>query len=251
MSDTVQLAGASVAGRHHQLAGRNNQDAFAWERGREGLAAVVCDGCGSARHSEVGAQLCARLLARELAAGVDRGGDPADDGFWRAALDEVLAVLGRLARALGDVGEQLLCTAVGAVVTREAARAFSIGDGLIVWNGNPTVLGPFAGNAPPYLGYALLGGPPALVLHPPQAASELRSIALGTDGAAALLDLAAARFPGSDELVGPIESNWTDDRIFTNPDHLRRRLRRLARDVGREPGLLADDATLVVIRRAP
>ena len=58
-----QLAFATVAGRMHHLSGRNNQDAYAWTQGPGGLIAVVCDGCGSGPHSEVGAQVGARLVA--------------------------------------------------------------------------------------------------------------------------------------------------------------------------------------------
>src|SRR5439155_16598404 len=89
-----QLAGATVAGRLHHVSGRNNQDAFAWAQSPGGLVAVVCDGCGSAPHSEVGAQLGARLVAKTLALQLAQGGDPAGDDFWLAARAEVLRTLG-------------------------------------------------------------------------------------------------------------------------------------------------------------
>ncbi len=52
-----QIAAGSVTGQRHLAARRNNQDAFAWWSGRDGLVAVVCDGCSGGAHSEVGAKL--------------------------------------------------------------------------------------------------------------------------------------------------------------------------------------------------
>src|SRR5215467_2985954 len=59
-----EIAGGSVTGRAHVAAGRNNQDAFCWASDADGLVAVVCDGCSSGPHNEVGAQLGARLFVQ-------------------------------------------------------------------------------------------------------------------------------------------------------------------------------------------
>jgi hypothetical protein len=264
-----QIASGTVAGRMHQLSGRNNQDALAWATTPKGLVAVVCDGCGSSPHSEVGAQLGARLVAKTLAVQLARGADPTKEDFWQAARTEVLETLGGLAGVLGGnpvdaVADYLLFTAIGAVITPEFARCFASGDGLITVNGKATVIGPFPDNAPPYLAYALFdesGDKYKFELQPPLPTAQLESLVLGTDGAAALLDLEAAKVPGRDEPVGPFPQLWTDDRVFDNADFLRRRLSLLARDAARpdwegkelrvDPGLLGDDATLIVIRRPP
>jgi len=264
-----QLAGGTVAGRMHTISGRNNQDAFAWASTPQGFVAVVCDGCGSSPHSEVGAQLGARLVAKTMAVQLSRGESPESPAFWQSARTEVLETLGGLAGVLGGnpvdaVADYLLFTAIGAVITETSARCFSAGDGLIAVNGRPVVIGPFPDNAPPYIAYALFeegGDKYRFDLHDSIPTSELQSLVLGTDGAAELLEVEGDNLPGRDEPVGAFSQLWTDDRIFDNPDYLRRRLHLIARDAARpdwdgrelrtDPGLLGDDATLIALRRAP
>ena len=54
------------AGKSTARVGRNNQDAHAFSVCDERILALVCDGCGSGRYSEVGAQIGARLLLAAL-----------------------------------------------------------------------------------------------------------------------------------------------------------------------------------------
>jgi hypothetical protein len=91
-------------------------------------------------------------------------------------------------------------------------------------------LGPFPGNAPPYLGYGLLGDGPRFAVHRALPAADLGAVLLGTDGAA--------------ELSGPLSRLSEDDRCFRNRDAIRRRLTLLDRE-----SALEDDTTVVVIRR--
>jgi hypothetical protein len=243
-----QVAGGSVPGRRHRMAGRNNQDAFAWAASDGGLVAVVSDGCGSGPHSEVGAQIGARLVVRG-ALRLARAGLGGADLLERLR-GHVLHDLRRMAAAMRGpeaggahlsrvVADYFLFTLVGLLVAGDTAITFSLGDGLIVVDGAPTRLGPFADNQPPYLGYGLLPGSdgPRFQLHHQVPAQRLGSALLATDGVAeAMLDDA----PGSD-LLGPF---WTDDRIFRNADMIRRRLTVVDRQQR-----LADDSTLVVVRR--
>jgi hypothetical protein len=236
-----QVAGGSVTGRAHAVLGRGNQDAFAWIDG-DALVAVVCDGCSSGRHSEVGAHLGARLVATAIARDVAAGADVGRLDFWEEVRAAVLGELLRLARAMGDdlarvVEEFFLFTAVGAVLAPDRAALFSVGDGLVVVNGAATRLGPFPDNEPPYLAYGLLAEEgPRFLLHAVPPVDSLHSLLVGSDGAADLAD------------HGPLDEFWTEDRCFANPDVVRRRLTVLARPRAADPGL-ADDATLVVVRR--
>ena len=212
-----ELASASVCGRDHQRVGRNNQDALAVERGARHLVLVVADGCGSSPGSEVGARLGARLVAaallrrleprvEDMAAAGSLPSKPAGDAAVRGldaalalARADVLSQLGALARGLcalpvpdhrclaAAVREQLLFTLVGAVVGPEETVLFALGDGLLALNDRSFPLGPFPGNQPPYLGYALLpqalhGFSPEelqLQIHARSPTHELRSLALG------------------------------------------------------------------------
>ena len=227
LAGTFQIAGGGVIGRDHARAGRNGQDAFAWGAREGALAAVVTDGCSSGPHSEVGAKLGARLLLDALL----------DGGGWDEVNARALARLRAVGEALGGVTEELvhdylLFTAIAIVVRDDLTTIVAAGDGLAAVNGARILLGPYPGNAPPYLGYALLGEAPGCLLAPVVeiATPELSSALLATDGAAEL----------------ELAELWRDDASFTNPDQVRRRLTL----IGRERGL-ADDTSVVVLRRRP
>ena len=257
-----ELAAATVLGREHARAGRNNQDAF-WARASgHGLVAVVADGCGSGAQSELGAQLGARRTVEGALALLAEGVGVDSPLFLPRLEADVLCFLKALWGELGEkaLGEALLFTLVGAVVTPAHVLVFSAGDGVWALNGEVHPLGPFPNNAPPYLAYGLLKpGAVSLKAQALRPTAEVESLLLGTDGAADLGGLAAARLPERDEPVGPLSQFWSEDRYFTNPDSLRRRLALLnreavradfpARRIERVPGLLSDDTTLVVLRR--
>lgn len=264
------VAAGSVPGRNHLMAGRNNQDAFLVRRSENSnrLVAVVCDGCTSGAESGVGAVLGSRIIVESLL----RTESLPIESALETARQDAEAQFRILAHATGArlsvaVNELFLFTVVGFVVTSGRTWVFSIGDGAYAVNGELTQLGPFAGNEPPYLAYALV--PSALkqdashLLHfqinATLPTNELQSLLIGTDGT---LDLVAAQdraIPGTDERVGPLSQFWTDGRYFRNPDMVRRQLTRINRDVVRPDwrphslqrfrGLLPDDTTLVALRR--
>ena len=66
MNGEFEIAAGTVSGRDHRQAGKNNHDAYVFSSDASGTVAVVCDGCGSGRHSEVGAKIGARLVAGAL-----------------------------------------------------------------------------------------------------------------------------------------------------------------------------------------
>src|SRR5262249_45180233 len=145
----------------HALSGKANQDAYAWAVQGDVLVAAVCDGCGSSAHSEVGAwigvRLCTALLARRLA-----GGAALDERtLWDALREDVLSALRELATAMGGslartVTDCFLFTVVGLALVGERGCVFAAGDGIAAVDGAVTRLGPFPGNEPPYLAYALI-----------------------------------------------------------------------------------------------
>jgi len=259
----IQAAAGSITGADHMRAGKNNQDAWAVARTPAALVAVVADGCGSVPHSEVGAHLGAELVSSLLARALAKQPVTDPEGVRQtltAVQADVLAHLRLLAQGFMEplpavLGRYLLFTVVGALVTREFAAIFALGDGVIAWNQAVRTLGPFPGNEPPYLGYGLLApeaAPRPFTLECWGRTDDLVSLAIGTDGVADLLAHTRTPLPGRNEPLGEISQFWTDDRYFANPDALRRRLAQANRS-GPRPGagLLADDTTLVVLRRPP
>lgn len=237
-----EIAGGSVTGREHVAVGRNNQDAFCWSRTAEAVVAVVADGCGSGRHSEVGAQLGARLLTEALrarAASLDDA--PLEEGLERVRLD-MLAQLRVLGNAMGGsfsqvVSDYFLFTLLAFVVTPRTTTVFGIGDGVVTLDGEVSRL-EAPGNAPDYLGYGLVssdrgGGASRFLVHARRPTADVRHLLIATDGAGEIPDLAEF---------------WTSDRYFANPYTVGRRLVQMNRAV--RPGLLPDDTTLVVARPA-
>ncbi|MBI5544204.1 MAG: protein phosphatase 2C domain-containing protein [Deltaproteobacteria bacterium] len=241
MNRSFSISGGSVTGRHHVRAGHNNQDAFAWRTtASASLITAVCDGCSSGSHSEVGARLGSALLVQAVAQEL---GEASPLEIVERTQRRVLEELARIARAMCEedpeqealrrtVEETFLFTVVGVVLREDRAFAFTLGDGLLAVNGKVERLGPFPGNAPPYLGYGLCepdSGRWSLETRLLPSPTEIESLVIATDGAAGL-DLAPF---------------VTDPRVVANPDMVRRLLWQQARARN-----LDDDATLVVIRRA-
>lgn len=275
MHNQFEIAAGTITGRDHLMAGRGNQDAYATAATDDALVAVVSDGCGSSPHSEFGSRLLVRLLIRAildslLAYGPECGAI-VFPSFWEAIRVRALQDIGVIARSLGGrlsetVNDFLLATAVGAVIVPEATALFSIGDGIIGTNGHLTELGPFPGNAPPYLAYALIGSsleamdPDALKFKTvAYATPSVHSLVIGTDGVRDLIAAAEKPLPGKSEALGPLSQFWEQDRYFKNQDAIRRRLALANREavipdwhtrtIERHLPLLPDDTTLVVIRR--
>ena len=239
----VEIAGGTVTGREHVAIGRNNQDAFCWSATPDATVAVVADGCGSGRYSEVGAQLGARLLAEALRARASRFDDEAAPDVLERVRQDVLAQLRVLGNAMGGslsqvVSDYLLFTTLAFVVAPRLTTVFGIGDGVVCVNGRTTTL-TAENNEPAYLGYGLapsrLGdGVLPFVVHAQLPTAEVSALLVGTDG--------AAEVPSLSEF-------WESDRYYANPYNVGRRLVQIGRHA--TPGRLPDDTTLVVLRRRP
>lgn len=238
MVPAFAIAAGTLAGRHHAQAGRNNQDAFAWRRDERGLVAVVSDGCSSGSRSEVGAaigcQLVAQAVLDQLSCASPLEAVERSQAKVLESLEQLLAAMSGAQKGteafIGQVAAHFLFTVVGVAITSSRAWAFTLGDGLLAIDGLKQNLGSFPGNAPPYLGYALCGQSLAFEIRPLPSPADLRSVVLATDGAAAL------------DLAPFLE----DPRVFANPDMVRRLI-----FIQGKQRPLEDDATLVVIRRAP
>jgi Protein phosphatase 2C len=254
---TIKAATAAVTGARHLRMGRNGQDAAAAWTGAAASgvpvgAIAVCDGCGSSASSEVGARLAVRLVIAAAAARLQAGERPR--ALWDGVRAEVAATLARLVEAMaGDrpdereaaIREHFLFTVVAAAVAGDEVCVWAIGDGAYRLGERIRVLGPFADNQPPYLGYDLLGAPEAAHVEVRDARAGF--VLVATDG---VVELDAA-------LLDPAQLGA----VLDHPDGLRRRLAVLARGEDRidwdarravrTPAALQDDGAIAVLRWWP
>ena len=238
---------ATVTGARHLRVARNGQDAAAAASGPGWAAAVVCDGCSAGASSEVGARLGAAIVVAVLARRLAAGAQAAGDELWAGVQAELVAALAGLADRMGEdrvrtVVEHFLFTIVAVAATRDGTSVWAIGDGAYSFGrcGDTRVLGPFADNQPPYLGYALLGDAPRAQVELAPAGTQI--VAVATDGA---LDL------------GGDVARFAQPRYLDHADRARRELGVLAR--GREviewderrvvrTAELQDDCAVAVVR---
>lgn len=268
MEWNMTIATGSVAGSDHRRAGRNNQDASRVVQGDRTCVAIVSDGCGSHADSEVGAKLGVRMLGERLSRLASEEPQTFVDhlldvfGDTVQGLQQIVAAIGQSPKDL--VYESFLFTFVALVSSPDVTACVAIGDGVAFVNEARLPFESFVDNAPPYLGYAVLGeakrrlARDLKILHV-LPTKELRSFLIGTDGVDDLIAAEALTLPGKVELVGPIRQFWEDDRFFQNPDQVRRRLSLInqetiipdwdLRSLQKIGGRLKDDTTLVVGRR--
>lgn len=102
--------------------------------GEEVLIAIAADGAGSAARSQEGSELACEAAGTFF---VDRFSDHpgrqvlVEDAV--ACLEEIRATLHRVSLGANASMREYACTLVGAVVTRDLALAFQIGDGALVF----------------------------------------------------------------------------------------------------------------------
>jgi hypothetical protein len=123
---------ASAIGKNHLDTGLPCQDAFAYRLIGTTLVALVCDGAGSARRSELGAATCARQMVDRIAVRLESGVAPGalDAAAFAADVGAVRATLESLAIDNALELRDLACTLVGAVLDTAGGYLFHIGDGL-------------------------------------------------------------------------------------------------------------------------
>lgn len=272
------LADGTIIGQRHRETARNNQDASLVLRAKDGMVAVVADGCSSGKYSEVGARMGVQLTARSVADRIDCLNicKNSQNEFDVVAIEiahrlkswvDMYRLFGALSEEerCGLVRDHLLFTIVGVAITGKKLYLFNIGDGLVVVNGEIIRFGPFPDNAPPYIAYDLVSEYIDKDLIALSRRFKLRefpiedveSIMIGTDGLADFMERADCLVNGKNELVGPVTQFVTDDKYFKNPDNVRRRLAIVNRETHtiedgklvKRNGLLPDDTTLIAIRR--
>ncbi|MDR0606789.1 MAG: protein phosphatase 2C domain-containing protein [Candidatus Peribacteria bacterium] len=277
MVKQFEIAGASIPGTTHFKQGKNNQDFFYWLQTDDYVVALVSDGCGSTKYSEVGSRLLSMVFTNYLVKYLERNktreGEKLfnSDRWWEEVRQDVLTRIRLIAQEMGEdwreiLRDYFLATLVGVVIREDTTCIFSCGDGVVALNGEIQEIGPFEGNMPPYLVYGITGSTvtendPSLLaikrntLFP---TSEVQTLMIGTDGVGDLIKVAKQPFPAQEKLIGGIEQFWSEDRYFENPARMqnvfnvinteKRRVDWKAQNIQRFPGLLPDDTTLITLR---
>jgi hypothetical protein len=267
-----EIASGSIVGRKHRHIYQNNQDGYDYIRNELVTIAVVCDGCSSGKHSEVGAKLGAKLVVKVIADQLKEESQTEivskiTPEFWQKISEKVVKQLRQITETLTIdqsltqiVNDYFLFTIVGVVITPLETVIFSVGDGVIALNDEIKIVGEEYQNKPPYLAYNLCNYSEEveLEIHYQIPTEQVSSLLIGTDGVKDLITSENKPIPGKSETVQNLSQFWLQDRYFNNPDMIRRYLYLLNQDISKadwkqqqinkQVGLLPDDTTLIVIR---
>ncbi len=127
---------ASAVGKSHLDKGIPCQDAFAQAVEGNMLVAAVCDGAGSAAHSDVGAAYAARFLVDGVCSKVRAYGErlARDEDLAAIVLGSGIALLRHIfndmARQNGTLIIDYACTLVGVIASPAGGLLFHVGDGI-------------------------------------------------------------------------------------------------------------------------
>jgi len=263
------VTGGTVTGYAHRQAGRNNQDGFFMAEDAENFSAVICDGCSSARDSEVGAKLIARFAAGEILRLMKRDCVTSGSEILKKLQISIVNYLKNLTGYLPDplsADDMFLATIVGVAMNEFSTTVFSLGDGVISLNGNVKIID--ENNAPNYLAYLTHPGNYKIdeekitfVVQQEIATDEVKTILIATDGAKDLMQKAEREICvlGKPEQVKGLIQFEQEERYMKNPTLLQKRLFQLnaervaidweRKEVKKLEGILSDDTTIILIRR--
>ena len=275
MLHSFEIASGTITGRHHISVGRGSQDALCVLATKQAIVGVVCDGCGSEAHSEVGAHLMSRRIAQNFLILAKAAPMAHPQDLMGLSNSHLLEDLAEISRFLGGdrkqaIFDHLLFSVVGFVVGLHWSFIFYSGDGW--WWGGTSVnvkdglfsnqILPAEGNQPDYPGYMLLANDRTkfdLKLSAYYETKNLSVIGAGTDGLTDFVENKETLMPGRADKVGPLSQFWTEDRYYANPDAIRRKLWLCAQEhrradwneqqILKTPGLLLDDTSLICVRR--
>jgi serine/threonine protein phosphatase PrpC len=231
------IADANMIGKSHQRLMYNNQDAFDWKEKEGILVGVVCDGCGSHSHSEVGAKLGAKFITTYL---INNYSTP---GFSIAKLQAALEVfITKTARELSSdttdawrkvIEDYFLFTIVGFIIDENGTTFFYQGDGSILYNNEWIDLS--TNNRPEYLAYNLLRESENLSFKSFHKSSPITNLLIATDGVQDILENA----PAKDKFEAALKAG----KVFENAIAFNQLL---ASDFVE---LIYDDTTLIFLQR--
>jgi hypothetical protein len=254
--ELYSLRAASVIGTEHRDQWRNNQDAYAMIS--EGLFSfgIVCDGCGSTAHAEVGAKLIAtkaKQIAHTLVGAIcEREWTPKPELMARSLKTELLYFLRSLKMQLDEESfrETMACTLLGFILFEEEGCLFYRGDGFYAVDGIVYQLSS-ENNAPDYLIYDVdHPQEDSLIIEPID--KPFSQVMVGTDGFEWWSRRESQLLPDQTREIGSVES-FLEEAEFDTSVKMQRFLQRVQTprivEGSRRDGLLKDDTTLIIAEK--
>lgn len=250
LNEQFMIQGGSVIGSYHHKGFKNNQDALTIETTEKAIIGLVADGCGSGKHSEVGAKLGVRFMANYLRQMIEICPDelPVDwEYLLNLAARQFLLSLNQFNQCLGMVEKEdaysyWLFTLVGFILTEEQTIIFSFGDGVVSLNGEVTEID--QNNEPEYLTY----GSPKVEIQQDVPTSEVNSLLIATDGFSELFERGEEGLSllGKNMKVQDLLDFETGPKYLKNKALVQKRLNVL----GNNNKLLHDDTTVILVRKS-
>ncbi len=130
-----QIAHASVIGNGHTREGLPCQDAHTVWQENGNFVAVVCDGAGSCKHSDLGSRMVADFALAQLQHLLlpEANLDEFDQAGWSAFVYEFVKAIQRKLSEFSDEEninyKDLSCTIIAIVATADRLLTFHVGDG--------------------------------------------------------------------------------------------------------------------------
>jgi hypothetical protein len=235
-------ADASIIGTTHRRMKYNNQDASYFICDDNIIVGIVCDGCGSAAHSEVGAQLGARFIAAKC---IELFRDSPFDVERLAKQIETylkgLASICSVGKTREFILDYLLFTLIGFVVKQDLTHIFWAGDGVVMVNDELTIID--RNNRPEYFAKTLLGEE-IEIEHHIYDTHTINHLMIGTDGVEAIITNQGVSI-GNKVSVLEISDLFLKEHFFSKPAALPKYLS----DLEATESILLDDTTVILLKK--
>lgn len=235
-----RVADASIIGTSHRRMKYKNQDASSVKETENLIVGIVCDGCGSSAHSEVGAQLGARFIANKCIELFSK------DSFDAKQLcREIVHYLHQFTSisCVGSIDEfvddYLLFTIIGFVVKPITTHLFWAGDGVTIVNDQVKIID--QANRPKYLAYNLLGDKTDIEHHKFNT-KMIDRLLIGSDGVENIISNQGKTF-GNNVAVSSINELFEHEQFFSHPAALSKFLS----DLEATESILFDDTTMILL----
>ena len=193
----LSITKASVIGRGHILSAKNNQDYInTWlDEDNETCLGVVCDGCGSGRHTEFGSILTGQLVVNALHdLSVSINDDQDCQWFAKVLQDRIVDSLKTITKEIfgnqlnnqnttllvNFFDEYLLSTFLFYLVKFDRVIIGHCGDGIVIINDEIIEIN--QSNKPNYIAYKCLKDNSNFLTIKSYSLNEINRLAIATDG---------------------------------------------------------------------